>query len=89
MFLISITLLVVCIAVTLIVAKEEPLLHKPENLRNPFVQLFKGILNMPKAMKRVCLVQFFTWYGIYFDIFDNELKDQTKFSIQIPKQILI
>jgi len=62
LFSIGIVVLVTCISITVIFTKETPLpkeeIRHPEN---PFLTLSKGIVHMPKALKRVCIVQFFSW----------------------------
>jgi len=64
LFSIGMITLLICITITLIFTNEKPL--KKEDIemqehRNPFVEIFWGIINMPKGMRRICLVQFFTW----------------------------
>jgi len=72
LFTIGMVVLLSSILITVTTTKEKPFIssndetdHKSRNCllsdRNPFVRIFKGILTMPKGMKRVCMVQFFTW----------------------------
>jgi len=48
-----------------VLTKETPLTKEEViaagKVQNPFVEIFWGIAKMPSAMKRVCVVQFFTW----------------------------
>jgi solute carrier family 45 protein 1/2/4 len=62
-FSIAIVNLVICVGITLFAVKEK-ILEKSDVVAvdNPFVTIGKGVRNMPPAMRRVCVVQFFTWY---------------------------
>ncbi|KAL0485650.1 hypothetical protein AKO1_011902, partial [Acrasis kona] len=69
-FTMSIVFLIITVALTLFVSKEKTLqeveleqggAEQPKG--NAIVNLFKTILIMPSSMKRVCLVQFFAWFG--------------------------
>jgi len=65
-FSIGMVVLMTCIVITTFATKEIPLSKddaaaKPA--QNPFITIIKGILRMPKPMRRVCIVQFFTWIG--------------------------
>ena len=58
------------VLVTIITTKEHP--PRPEDLearaKNPgsfFRDVFQGILKMPMLMRRLALVQFFTWLGLF------------------------
>jgi len=65
LFTIGMFTLIICISICVILTKETPLTKEEViaagKVRNPFVEIFWGIAKMPNAMKRVCLVQFFTW----------------------------
>lgn len=66
LFTIGMVVLLSCILTTVLLTKEVPLRKEdlPEGPQeNPFVKIFRGLLKMPKAMIRVCAVQFFTWVG--------------------------
>jgi len=64
LFMCGMVVLVTCVTITLVLAKEKPL-PKAEvpTGQNPFRQLLSGITNMPKGMQRICAVQFFAWFG--------------------------
>jgi solute carrier family 45 protein 1/2/4 len=65
LFTIGMCTLFICISITLLTVKETPVtkeeVEAAGKVENPFVEIFKGVVYMPTAMRRVCLVQFFTW----------------------------
>jgi len=65
LFTIGMCTLFICISITLVTIQEIPVtkeqVEAAGKVENPFVEIFKGVVGMPKAMRRVCLVQFFTW----------------------------
>jgi solute carrier family 45 protein 1/2/4 len=63
LFTIAIINLVFCLGITLIFTKEKPLSKDEVQSKNPVLEILRGIRTMPKPMKRVCAVQFFTWVG--------------------------
>lgn len=67
LFTIGMIVLLSCILTTVLFTKETPL--RKEDLpqgpqENPFTKIVKGLARMPKAMIRVCAVQFFTWFDV-------------------------
>ena len=39
--------------------------HETAGVGNAFKEIFQGIGSMPKTMKQLALVQFFTWFGLF------------------------
>ena len=39
--------------------------HETAGVGNAFKEIFQGISSMPKTMKQLALVQFFTWFGLF------------------------
>ncbi|EGG23382.1 sucrose proton symporter [Cavenderia fasciculata] len=66
LFTISIITLLLCISMTLISVKEKRYSKPINDLTpkvNPFQAILNGIRDMPMFLKRVCIVQFFSWIG--------------------------
>jgi len=64
LYTIGICFLIVCVTITIIFTKETipcNSIEKPKE--NPFRALLKGICKMPRGMKRICAVQFFSWFA--------------------------
>jgi len=63
LFTIGIFVLIFCVAITIIFAKEISYNSTEKPKKNPFGAILKGILTMPKGMIRICAVQFFAWFA--------------------------
>jgi len=68
LFTVAMVVLLICVTITITITKETPRLPSPQDYaeepiekENPFVSIIKGVMTMPKPMRRVCLVQFFSW----------------------------
>lgn len=65
LFSIGMLVLATCITITVVGIKEIPLDKDqiPVTRQNPFSAIFRGIVNMPPGLRRICAVQFFAWFG--------------------------
>lgn len=62
--IVNMVLMIICVVITLIAAREEPLTENPAR-EPPFKQIFIAIKNMKPEISRVALVYFFSWIAYF------------------------
>jgi len=70
-FYIGAAVFIIAILITVLLTKEyspaeyEKYHGSPENSQNGLLQIFKDFANMPKTMRQLGLVQFFSWFALF------------------------
>lgn len=63
LFTLAVIVLTFCLTITIVTTNEYVDMSKNRAIANPFKSIFRGVVNMPSPVARVCVVQFFSWVG--------------------------